>query len=351
MASDGKRKYSSSSSFKMAVLFSVLLGISSSILIYFIYSYGQGEYIGKDLVAIHVRTYEMILLLGVLSISSMSLVVIISFLTSNFVVKRINIIGSTAQSIINTGNLSRRIDIDTTWDDLSNLSEILNTLFDRIETSMEDVRRVSDNIAHDLKTPLTRLRNNLETLKKKKSLEEEDIDKMIDEADQLLQTFGALLRITNIEKGKRHSEFRKVDLKEIINDVTELYEPIAEDKNVKIKSNLEEIKFEGDKDLLFQAIANILDNAVKFSKNNTEIIITLKRIKKEILIKISDGGNGISLDDKKRIFERFYRADQSRNSEGSGLGLSLVYAIIKLHKGSIEVTDSITGGSEFIIIF
>lgn len=349
---EGKRKYSSSSSFKMAVLFTILLGISTSILVYFIYSYGQGRYISETEVVIDSSTYELILVLGVLSIIAMSLVVIISFLISNFVVKRINIIGATAENIINTGNLSRRISIDTRWDDLSNLAGILNNLLARVESSMEDVRRVSDSIAHDLRTPLTRLKNNLEDAKNSNEISEDKSDKLIEEADKLLQTFNAILRITNIEKGKRHSEFHNVNLKKIFIDVIELYEPLAETKKIKITEELENINFEGDKDLLFQAIANIVDNAIKFTPKNGEITLSLTKVSEgNISIEITDSGVGIKEGEKEKIFDRFFRGDKSRSSSGSGLGLSLVSAIVKLHKGTIEVENKNPQGLSFKINF
>lgn len=333
----------------MAVLFTILLTISSSILIYFIYSYGQGRYISETEVAIDSGTYELILILGILSIISMSLVVFISFLISNFVVKRINIIGVTAENIIKTGNLSRRISIDTRWDDLSNLAGILNNLLSRIESSMEDVRRVSDNIAHDLRTPLTRLKNNLENAKKAGNLKEEDIEKLIAEADSLLGTFNALLRITNIEKGKRHSEFQNVSLKQIITDVIELYEPLAEEKNISINRDIENFDLEGDRDLLFQAFANILDNSIKFTPKNGEINISFKNSKKAKIIEISDTGSGVLDEDKNKLFDRFYRGDKSRSSSGSGLGLSLVLAIVNLHKGTITLEDNTPQGLKVIV--
>ena len=324
----------------MAVLFAILLAISASILIYFIYSYGQGRYINDSEVAIDSGTYELILILGVLSIISMSLVVGISFVISTFVVKRINIIGVTAENIIQTGNLSRRISIDTRWDDLSNLAGILNDLLARIESSMEDVRRVSDNIAHDLRTPLTRLKNNLEDAKKNKNIEESNIDKLIAEADSLLGTFSALLRITNIEKGKRNSEFQDLNLKKIIIDIIELYEPLADEKKILISTDLNNSNIEGDKDLLFQAFANILDNAIKFSPKNSEIKISLSSKNGKRILEISDNGPGVKEEQKVKIFDRFYRVDKSRSPSGSGLGLSLVNAIIKLHNGIIEMEDN-----------
>ncbi len=327
----------------MAVLFTILLSFSTAILGYFIYAYTNGQQIDSNRVAISNDTYELILWLGVACIFFMSLVVAISYFLSFFVVSRINIIAETAKDIMETGDLSRRISIDKGWDDLSNLAYILNDLFARVEQLMQDVRQVSDNIAHDLRTPLTRVRNQLEEMKERNS-EPEKVDKLINEADGLLQTFNALLRITNIEKGERRTKLEELKLNKIIKDVVELYEPIAEEKGIKITSDYQNISYAGDKDLLFQALANLLDNAIKFSPDGGNINIILEQVNGRPVIEIKDTGVGIDKADKAKVFDRFYRADSSRNSPGSGLGLSLVSAVIKLHKGTIELLDSRPSG-------
>ena len=327
----------------MAVLFTILLSFSIAILGYFIFAYTNGEKIDANRVAISNDTYELILWLGVACIFFMSLVVAISYFLSFFVVNRINIIAATAKDIMETGDLSRRISIDKGWDDLSNLAHILNDLFARVEELMRDVRQVSDNIAHDLRTPLTRVRNQLEDMKETNS-EPEKIDKLINEADGLLQTFNALLRITNIEKGKRHSTLEELKLNKLIKDVIELYEPIAEEKDIKITSELSNVKYEGDKDLIFQALANLVDNAIKFTPDGGNINIALEQTNGRVVIEIRDSGVGIEMADKSKVFDRFYRADSSRNAPGSGLGLSLVAAVINLHKGYIEMLDNQPSG-------
>ncbi len=327
----------------MAALFTILLSFSIAILGYFIYAYTQGQQIDANRVAISNNTYELILWLGVACIFFMSAVVAISYFLSFFVVSRINIIAATAKDIMETGDLSRRISIDKGWDDLSNLAYILNDLFARVEELMQDVRQVSDNIAHDLRTPLTRVRNQLDDMKASNN-EPEKVDKLISEADGLLQTFNALLRITNIEKGKRHTKLEELKLNKLIQDVIELYEPIAEEKNIKITSELSHVKYEGDKDLIFQALANMLDNAIKFTTGGGSISISLEQKNGRPVIEIKDSGIGIGAADKSKVFDRFYRADSSRNSPGSGLGLSLVSAVINLHKGNIELLDNKPSG-------
>jgi len=334
------RKYYQSSSFKMAALFALLLSFAGVILGYFIYAYSNGEIISDSQVAISTATYNQILLLGAISICLLLCVALISFGLSIFVVRRINLISNTAKRIMYTGDLSKRINIDHRWDDLSDLAFVLNEMLEKIEKLMAGIKQVSDNIAHDLRTPLTRLRNKLEGLSISENNSSE-FEKMINEADNLLNTFNALLRISNIEKGKRHNQFLGINLKNLLSDVIELYEPLAHEKNIQLNFKLADVNFYCDKDLLFQAFANILDNSVKFTKNGGLIEIELSENK---IITIKDNGNGISNEEKEKVFDRFYRSDASRNTSGNGLGLSLVKAVIDMHKAKIELADNVPSG-------
>ncbi len=290
---------------------------------------GSQLLVARDITAIS-RSHTRLKIFSGVIMFFMLMVILVSFFISNFVVSRINIIARTANDIMETGDLSRRISIDTDWDDLSNLSQTLNQLLNKIEILLNGIRDVSDNIAHDLRTPLTHLRNELS-----EPIDTASQRKMIAEADNLLDTFNALLRISNIEKGKRHQPFTELHVKDIIQDVIELYEPVAEDKNVNIITNLHEMNIKGDKDLLFQIFSNILDNAIKFSPNNKSIKITIK----DKTLTIADQGNGIAEEELDKVLNRFYRADKSRNTPGTGLGLSLVKAITDLHKAKIELSN------------
>lgn len=291
-------------------------------------------------------TRQLMRTLGMVTMALMTAVIATSFFISNYVVALTNRIAGTSREIIVTGDLSRRIDVNTNWDDLSNLAEILNHMLDRIEGLLDGVRRVSDNIAHDLRTPLSRLRNHLEELEKiaeKDPQIRKSTHALIGEADHILDTFRALLRISNIESGKRHSEFGVASVTEIIEDIFEFYEPLAEEKQVELLAETEDINLNCDKDLLFQAIANLVDNAIKFSPNNSKITVKLSREPGRVLLSVSDQGEGVLDSDKDKVFDRFYRTEQSRNSVGSGLGLSLVAAIIELHSGHIELADNNPG--------
>ncbi len=313
------------------------------------FSDGSSLLIARDIHDI-TRTYERLKLFSILIILFMLIVVLVSFFISVFVVGRINTIANTAQQIMDTGDLSQRISVDTNWDDLSNLAHTLNALLGRVESLMQGIRDVSDSIAHDLRTPLTRLRNQLEAAREK-PLDQKAVDALLMEADHLLATFNALLRISNIEKGKRHQAFEEVDLQIVLQDVVELYEPLAEEKQIAIETAYKECPhISGDRDLLFQLFANLLDNAIKFSPEGSPVTITLDQIKGNLRITISDRGIGIAEEEKEKVFERFYRSDKSRHTEGSGLGLSLAKAALELHKGTISLSNN-TPGLRIEILF
>ncbi len=312
------RDYLRSSSLKMAMLFSVLLGTASCISGYFIFRFSAEGLVPW--------------LAGVV-ILLMAMVVMVSFLISRFVVTRTNMIAQTAQEIMETGDFSRRISIEGEWDDLSHMAQVLNLLLERTEQSMQGIRQVADNIAHDLRTPLTRLRN---------KLEEAGDHALMAEADHLLTTFAALLRISNLELGRRHGTFQPVTLPALLRDVMELYEPLAEEKGIHLTSDMplsEAITIEGDRNLLFQMLANLLDNAIKFTPQGGHVVVSL--LPNEI--RIADTGNGIAAADKPRVFERFYRAENSRHSAGNGLGLSLVAVVAKIHHIAILLEDNHSG--------
>lgn len=296
--------------------------------------------IGTDITTIS-QDFKFMQWLGIASIGFVMLVVFVSYIISVFVVSGTNKIAGTARDIMETGDLSRRVDVGSRWDDLSNMAAVLNTLLDRVEELMQGVRQVSDNIAHDLRTPLTRMRNKIETLQKKYG--HEDYADLMNEADQLLGTFSALLRISRIEAEKQRSQFADLNMKGLLEDVSAFYEPLAEAKNIKLSCDLSDAHIRGDRDLLFQAYANLLDNAVKFTPNGGEIHISLQQANSKTHVSVSDTGTGIPDSEKDKIFGRFYRGEKCRSTSGTGLGLSLVSAVIALHGGDIEVENTHPG--------
>lgn len=314
----------------MAVLFTLLLGISAAIL---------GHMLADFSVYVPRESFPYYQFMSSVIIAMLTSVVLVSFGISYFVVSRINRIAVTAHDIVATKDLSRRIVIDTQWDDISNLAQLLNHFLSQLETLMTSVREVSNNIAHDLRTPLSGLRSDIESLKGIK-VEDHHLDALIAETDKMMRIFQSLLRITNIEQGKRFQAFSKVELNPLLNDVIELYEPVAEEKEIKLESCMpSHLSVTGDADLLFQLFANLLDNAVKFSPQGSTIRISANHSSGHITIEIVDQGPGIPDSEKENVFKHFYRGDASRSTEGNGLGLSLVKAVVEQHQGQIALEN------------
>ena len=265
---------------------------------------------------------------------------------SRGMLRRIELINQTSRNIMG-GDLSQRIPIRGSGDELDQLAGNLNSMIDEIERLMDGIRHVSDNIAHDLRTPLTRLRNRLEQLQvdlEDGSPHQQQVEQSITDADQLLATFAALLRIARIEAGGHTAKFKSVDLAALVHDAAELYEALAEEKCVHLSTQVEaSVVVGGDRDLLFQAITNLLDNAIKYTPAGGEVSLELKRISKTANITVSDTGSGIPEAERDKVVQRFYRLESSRSNPGSGLGLSLVNAVTKLHRAELLLEDNAPG--------
>lgn len=259
---------------------------------------------------------------------------------------RLGAINQTSRQIMQ-GDLRRRISTRGTGDEFDELATNLNSMLDQIEHGMEGVRRVSDNIAHDLKTPLARLKNRVEELKFQvagRESEETAIDQILGEADGLLATFNALLRIARIEYSEQRKGFTSVDLNSILYDLLELYEPLIEERGQQMNVQINhKIEISADRDMLFQAFANLLDNAIKYTPSQGVISITCSKDGDDWSVEISDNGPGIPKSEHKKVVQRFYRLDQSRTTPGSGLGLALVFAVLKLHKLELRFVDNSPG--------
>jgi signal transduction histidine kinase len=332
------RNYKNSSSFKVATLFAVLLTIAVMSLCISIYLFVQQSTteLGKPFV-----------LLSVISIASLLIMGVIGYLISVFVVSRINRIADTAQEIISTGDLTKRIDIDSRWDDLSFLGNVLNEMLDKIENLMQGVQHITDTVAHDLRTPLARLRNKLEQASLKDDgfnhANESSKTPLVKDVDNLLKTFNSLLSLSSLESGRQSSKFENFDLEKVIQDAVDLYSPLAEEKKQNIVVTSKAINYVGDRDLFFQVIANLLDNAIKFTQQSGLIKITLEESHHSITIVVQDNGPGIPHASVDKAFDRFYRDQEQNHIEGSGLGLSLVNAVLKLHKATISLQDNLPG--------
>jgi signal transduction histidine kinase len=266
--------------------------------------------------------------------------------TSRRSVARIEAINTTSRKIMRSG-LGERIPLRGTGDEWDGLAENLNSMLDRIGELVETNRQVSDNVAHDLRTPLTRMRGRLERacnqqldLSHYRSL----VNDTISDLDEILTTFSSLLRISQIEARDRTAAFRNTDLSEIVREVVELFEPAAEEKAVGLQLSAGESVFVvGDRDLLFDAISNLVDNAIKHGGDRGEVKIAVARCVDGPVLSISDRGPGIPIDERDHVLRRFYRLERSRNRPGNGLGLSLVAAVANLHSAHIVMADNSPG--------
>jgi len=265
-------------------------------------------------------------------------------LMSQNVLNRVNTINATSRKIM-AGDLSQRVATTGTGDEFDELARNLNATMDQIESLMSSIQHISDNIAHDLRTPLTRLRNRLEELSQHaENTEAEKIDACIDDADGLLSTFASLLSIARIESGTYEANLKNINLGQTVRDACELYQALAEEKSIALRCDApgsNEIR--GDRNLIFQALTNLLDNAIKYTPTGGIVSISLATEAAGHVLRVSDNGPGIPEDMREKVLQRFYRLDKSRSKPGAGLGLSLVQAIAQRHDAQLILTDNAPG--------
>lgn len=279
-------------------------------------------------------------------ILTLALGLIAGYVLRQMLRSRLGAINQTSRKIMK-GDLRKRIATRGTGDEFDELATNLNSMLDQIEHGMDGVRRVSDNIAHDLKTPLARLKNRVEELRRSVSGnndQEVAVEQIIGEADGLLSTFNALLRIARIEYSEQRKDFKSVDINSILYDLQELYEPLTEEKQQTFEVQISKpMLVLADRDMLFQAFANLLDNAIKYTPSKGNIIIKSFKENRKWYIEITDNGPGIPEQEHEKVVQRFYRLDQSRTTPGSGLGLALVFAVLKLHQFELSFADNQPG--------
>jgi signal transduction histidine kinase len=261
-------------------------------------------------------------------------------------VGRIEEINATSRAIMLSG-LDRRIPLRGSHDEWDRVAENLNLMLDRIETLMGEVKQVSDNVAHDLRTPLTRMRGRLEKAYHAPRDDKADaalIGDTIADLDAVLGMFASITRISEIETRARRSAFRALNLAEIAGEVVELYDAAAEQVATRLSLGGDrEVAVTGDRDLLFDAIANLIDNAIKHGRPGGKVTVTCRNASNSATIAIADDGPGIAADQHDQVFKRFYRLEQSRYTPGNGLGLSLVAAVSRLHGAEIALHDNSPG--------
>jgi signal transduction histidine kinase len=284
------------------------------------------------------------------------------------VLRRIDAMTGTTRRIM-AGDLSGRLPVGRSGDELDRLAENLNAMLERIEALMMGLKEVSDNIAHDLKTPLTRLRNRAEEALAKSGSEAEyrsALERTIEESDGLIRTFNALLMIARAESGQARGNMDDFDAADVARGIQELYEPLAEDDGMTLRVKTSPALVHGNRELISQALANLVENAIKYGKPHSsilplsagagaaaagnEIVIEARRDGASVLLSVTDHGPGIPEADRSHAVERFVRLEASRTQPGSGLGLSLASAVATLHGGELRLGDAHPGLSATLAI-
>ncbi len=277
------------------------------------------------------------------------------------VLRRVDAMTETSRSIM-AGDLGERLPIAGTGDELDRLAINLNLMLERIEALMHGLKEVSDNIAHDLKTPLTRLRNRAEEALRTASSDAEyraALEGTIEESDGLIRTFNALLMIARAESGQSRDDMVEFDAAEIAQDIGELYEPLAEQKGIALKVEAPAAApVKGNRELVSQALSNLVDNAIKYAalpdrpEGSPPALIVVQAVNDgdRVLLSVADNGPGIPEADRQRVLERFVRLEQSRSEPGSGLGLSLAAAVARLHGGELTLADNNPGLKSIIAL-
>jgi signal transduction histidine kinase len=275
-------------------------------------------------------------------------------LISRNMLRRLDTINRTSGEII-AGDLTRRVPLKGSGDEFDALAENLNRMLDRIERLMKGLREVTDSVAHDLRTPLTRLRNRLEESAARLSasgVQAGEIERAIAETDQLIGTFNALLLIAETDAGTTRAAMSPLDLSEVAADVVELYEPLAEEMRVGLALlPSAPVVVDGNRSLIAQALANLVDNAIKYTPAGGKALIRVGVTGQGVELAVADSGPGIPEADRSRVTERFVRLEASRNSPGTGLGLSLVAAVAHFHNAELVLEDNVPAGLKAVLRF
>jgi signal transduction histidine kinase len=307
---------------------------------------GDRLLVGRDIGDLDSFTRQIKMAVFISVVLIFSLAGVASVLITRRTVGRIESINATSRAIMLSG-LDKRIPLRGTRDEWDRVAENLNLMLDRIELLMSEVKQVSDNVAHDLRTPLTRMRGRLEKAyhtQRSGGNDQSLIGDTIADLDAVLRIFASLTRIAQIEAHTRKGAFRKVDLVEIVGKVVELYDAAAEQDGTCLTVAGDRAVFAvGDPDLIFDAIANLVDNAIKHGRAGGDVVVTSEVVDGTPVISITDSGPGIPADEREQVFKRFYRLEHSRYAPGNGLGLSLVAAVARLHGARIEMLDNSPG--------
>lgn len=337
-----------SSTFRLALIAIAAFGLIVAAIMAYVY-FGTLAYVQSQVgdAGDHAGFSHMIgLAMAAVAVLLLVLAGLAAVLVTRRTVGRIEQINATSRAIMLSG-LDQRIPLRGSHDEWDRVAENLNQMLDRIETLMGEVKQASDNVAHDLRTPLTRMRGRLEKAYHNQRNGEADaalIGDTIADLDAVLGMFASITRISEIESRARKSAFRALNLAEIASEVVELYDAAAEQVTTRLSLCGErEVPVTGDRDLLFDAIANLVDNAIKHGRAGGRVNVTCRSTNEGAAIVVSDDGPGIPADQRDHVFKRFYRLEQSRYTPGNGLGLNLVAAVARLHGAVIALHDNAPG--------
>jgi signal transduction histidine kinase len=309
---------------------------------------GAGAYlfVGRDLSPVAVTRERIVGAFIWVTAGAFGIASITGVLLGRRFARRVDAVARACKSIV-AGRLDERIEVHGRDDEWDRLAGAINDMLNRIAALLENLRQVSSDVAHDLRTPLTRLRNRLEEARAESTSTTQYAQAMagaIVDADQILAMFAALLRISQVEAGGRLAKFSSVNLSELCDSVFRMYQPVAEDYEHELTAKLDHaIEVRGDGELLTQMLTNLIENAIQHTPAGTAIHLLLRSVPDAIHLSIADQGPGIPLEQTEKVLRRFYRLASSRTTAGHGLGLALVAAVVQLHDGTISLADARPG--------
>lgn len=302
--------------------------------------------VGDDIGRLHALDNGFLRIFGFGLLLTLAFAAAGGIFVSRAFVQRIDSISRTAEAIIE-GDIGQRIALNGSGDDLDRLAATLNRMLDRIGALMDTLRHVSTDIAHDLRTPLGHLRQVLDDMRERVHDPEEyrtAIEIAITKTDSILETFAAILRISQIESGSRREGFKPIDLSAIVLNVAHSFAPTAEEQGDALTIDVApDVEIVGDRELITQLGANLIDNAIRHTPKGSRISMALSSRDGVAMLEVADNGGGVPADERERIFTRFYRGEASRTTPGTGLGLNLVAAVASLHRATVAVLDNRPG--------